>query len=94
MTKSAASDNNTQEFGDIAAMPFEAAMSALEQIVARLEKGAVPLEESIKIYERGERLKQHCEALLKQADMRIEKIVLGAGGKPEGVAKLDEDIPF
>jgi len=76
---------------DINKMPFEAALAELEAIVAKLEQGAVPLEESIKIYERGEALKSHCDKLLKNAEMRIEKITLGADGKPKGAAPLDVD---
>lgn len=74
---------------DIAKMPFEAALAELETIVDRLEKGAVALEESIKIYERGEALKAHCDRLLRNAEMRIEKITLGADGKPKGTEPLD-----
>ena len=76
---------------DISKMPFEAALAELEAIVAKLEQGAVALEESIKIYERGEALKAHCDKLLKNAEMRIEKITLGADGKPKGTAPLDVD---
>ncbi|HKG75931.1 MAG TPA: exodeoxyribonuclease VII small subunit, partial [Beijerinckiaceae bacterium] len=46
---------------DIAALPFERALEELEAIVRRLERGDVPLEDSIAIYERGEALKKHCE---------------------------------
>jgi exodeoxyribonuclease VII small subunit len=74
---------------DIANLPFEAAIAELEQIVDRLEKGSVALEDSIQLYERGERLKAHCDKLLKNAEMRIEKIALSADGKPKGVAPLD-----
>ena len=74
---------------DLAQMPFEAALAELEAIVDKLEKGAVPLEESIKIYERGEALKAHCDRLLREAEMRIEKITLGADGKPRGTEPLD-----
>ena len=81
----------TDTTADINKMPFEAALAELEAIVARLEQGAVPLEESIKIYERGEALKSHCDKLLKNAEMRIEKITLGADGKPKGAAPLDVD---
>ena len=45
---------------------------------------------SIKLYERGEALKTHCDKLLQNAEMRIEKITLAAG-KPKGVAPLDGD---
>ena len=62
-------------------MSFEAALKELEGIVARLEQGEVDLEESIALYERGQALKAHCEAKLKTAEGRLERIVLGAGGK-------------
>ena len=79
----------TEPPADIAKLPFEAALAELEAIVEKLEKGAVALEESIKIYERGEALKAHCDKLLKNAEMRIEKITLGADGKPKGTEPLD-----
>jgi exodeoxyribonuclease VII small subunit len=74
---------------DITSLPFEAAMKELEDIVDRLEKGNVPLEESIVIYERGEALKKHCDDLLKRAEARIEKITFGADGRPKGTEPLD-----
>ncbi len=77
------------EPADISKMPFEAALAELEGIVDRLEKANVTLEELINLYERGEALKARCEALLKDAEVRIEKIVLGADGKPKGVVPLD-----
>ncbi len=79
----------TEKNDDIAALPFEQAIAQLEAIVDHLEKGAVPLEESIVAYERGEALKKHCEALLKSAEQRIEKIMLGADGKPKGTEPLN-----
>ena len=79
-----------QKADDIAKLSFEQALAELEQIVAKLEGGQAPLAQSIEIYERGEALKQHCEALLKQAEMRIEKITLSRDGKPTGTAPLDE----
>ena len=75
---------------EIATLPFEAAMKELEAIVDRLEKGQVALEESIAIYERGEALKAHCDALLKNAEARIEKITLSRDGKPTGTVPLDD----
>jgi exodeoxyribonuclease VII small subunit len=59
---------------DVASLSFEAALKQLEEIVAKLERGDVPLEESIAIYERGEALKKRCEFLLNQAEERVEKI--------------------
>ena len=76
---------------DVSNMPFEKALAELEAIVDKLEKGAVSLEDSIKLYERGEALKARCDDLLRNAEMRIEKIRLGADGKPKGVAPLDGD---
>ncbi|HHK73622.1 MAG TPA: exodeoxyribonuclease VII small subunit [Rhizobiales bacterium] len=64
---------------DISSMSFEKALAELEGIVRRLEAGQVELEESIRIYERGEALKSRCNALLKQAEARIEKITLKDG---------------
>jgi exodeoxyribonuclease VII small subunit len=76
---------------DIATLPFEKALDELEQIVRRLERGEVPLEESIQIYERGETLKRHCEALLKRAEARIERITLSPSGQPTGTTPLDPE---
>lgn len=74
---------------DVAAMSFEDALKELEQIVDQLEKGTVGLEESIAIYARGEALKAHCNALLSNAEQRIEKISLGLDGRPAGTEPLD-----
>jgi exodeoxyribonuclease VII small subunit len=75
---------------DIKQMSFEAALRELEGIVGKLESGQAPLAESIAIYERGEALKAHCEALLKAAEMRIEKITL-RNGQPTGTEPLDPE---
>ncbi len=74
---------------DVSNLTFEKALAELEAIVGKLERGDVPLEESIAMYSRGEVLRTHCETLLKQAEMRIEKIALGADGSPKGVVPLD-----
>jgi exodeoxyribonuclease VII small subunit len=74
---------------DVKRLPFEKAIEELESIVKRLEEGKVPLEESVSIYERGEALKRRCEELLRQAEARVEKITLDAGGKPTGSEPLD-----
>ena len=68
----------------IAAMSFEQALAELERIVAELESGKTDLEQSIGAYERGAKLKAHCESKLKEAQLRVEKIVLGPSG-PTGV---------
>jgi len=74
---------------DIGAMSFEQALEQLERIVEDLERGDVPLEQSIRIYERGEALKKHCDTLLKAAEDKVEKIRLGRDGQPVGAEPLD-----
>lgn len=65
---------------DLKTLSFEDALSELEAIVARLERGDAPLEESIEIYQRGAKLKKYCEGKLKDAQLKVDKIVLGADG--------------
>ncbi|MET0294546.1 MAG: exodeoxyribonuclease VII small subunit [Phenylobacterium sp.] len=72
------------EPSEIETLTFEQALAELEGIVARLESGQAPLEESIAMYERGAALKGHCEKRLEAARLRVEKIVMGQGG-PSGV---------
>ena len=73
---------------DVGTLSFEVALKQLEEIVTKLERGDVPLEESIAIYERGEALKKRCEALLAQAEERVEKI-RAQEGKAVGVEPFD-----
>ncbi len=75
---------------EISSLSFEAALAELEQIVAKLESGEAPLQQSVQIYERGEALKAHCEKLLRAAEARIEKITLNKDGQPTGAVPLDE----
>lgn len=72
----------------ISEMSFEDALNELEGIVGRLERGDAPLEESIEIYQRGAKLKAHCEGKLKDAQMKVEKIVLDGQGNA-GTADFD-----
>lgn len=65
---------------DIAKLSFEEALAKLEKIVRQLEEGHGRLEDAIKSYERGALLKQHCEAKLKEAQAKVEKIVIGPAG--------------
>ncbi len=65
---------------DPATLSFESALAELEQIVQKLESGRADLEESIDLYARGTALKAHCDAKLKSAQARIEKIVIGPDG--------------
>ncbi len=76
---------------DLAAMTFEDALRALEDVVRRLESGEVPLDESIALYERGEALRAHCQARLDAAQARIEKIVAGPDGRAAATVPFDPD---
>jgi exodeoxyribonuclease VII small subunit len=73
----------------VAEMSFEEAIRELESIVARLEGGEVPLEESITLYKRGDALRRHCEARLAEARAQVEQIALGADGTPQGTEPAD-----
>ena len=75
----------------IIALSFEEALRELEQVVRRREGCDASLDESIDLYERGEKLRSHCQARLDAAQARIEKIVQGADGKPSGAAPFDSE---
>ncbi len=70
-------------------LTFEEALKRLEEIVRTLEKGEAPLDQSIELYQEGDRLKRHCEARLKAAQARIEQIAFGSDGSPKGVTPFD-----
>ncbi|HEX5777566.1 MAG TPA: exodeoxyribonuclease VII small subunit, partial [Xanthobacteraceae bacterium] len=78
-----------ESMNNVTELSFEKALAELETIVQRLEEGKVGLEESIQIYERGEALKRRCEALLREAEARVEKITRDASGKATGTEPLD-----
>ena len=71
-------------------LSFEAALKRLEEIVRQLESGEAPLDDAIKLYEEGDRLKRQCEARLKDAQMRIEQIQFDRDGQPSGTAPFGE----
>ena len=73
----------------IESLSFEAALAQLEGIVRSLETGTAPLDESIELYQRGDRLKRHCEARLKAAQARIDQISIDADGKAVGTSSFD-----
>ena len=66
----------------IADMTFEAALAELETIVGKLEAGKVSLEDSIAIYERGEKLKDHCDKQLKARKLGLRRSLSKATGLP------------
>ena len=65
---------------DIANMSFEDALEELKGIVSRLETGEGKLDEAVEAYDRGAKLKQHCESKLREAQEKIEKISLAGSG--------------
>lgn len=71
-------------------MTFEQAMRELEQVVGKLERGDVALEDSIALYERGAELKKRCETKLKEAEEKVAAITLDRDGQPTGTVPLDE----
>ncbi len=88
----------------VEALSFEDALAELETVVGRLEEGKVPLEASIDLYQRGSALKARCEALLREAELKVSRIV-SAGDQPVALEPAaveaprpapagDDDIPF
>ena len=73
----------------VAEMSFEEAMVELERVVSQLESGQAPLDQSIALYERGEALRAHCDARLKDAELRVSKIIQGADGQAKGAEPFD-----
>jgi exodeoxyribonuclease VII small subunit len=75
---------------DIADLSFEAALERLEAIVHKLETGGASLEDSIALYSEGMALRAQCDTKLKDAQMRIEKLQIGADGKPSGSTAFEQ----
>ncbi len=65
---------------DIASLSFEESLEQLEEIVQKLEAGQGKLDDAIESYERGAALKRHCEAKLKEAQQKVDKIVTASDG--------------
>ena len=66
---------------------FESNMQRLEQIVRAMERGDVPLEESLKLFQEGTELVRACNTLLEKAQLQVKKIMTAADGSP-----LEEDF--
>ena len=61
---------------------FEANMQRLEQIVRSMERGDVPLEESLKLFQEGTELVRSCGKLLDDAELQVKKVLTGTDGSP------------
>lgn len=78
----------------VEALAFDEALAALEQTVAELEAGGLPLERSIELYERGVALERRCEQLLAEAELRVRRLVEGARGMvATAELRLDDEPP-
>ena len=63
-------------------MTFEESMQRLEQIVRAMERGEVPLEESLKLFQEGTQLVMTCEKMLEDAQLQVKKVMVAADGTP------------
>jgi len=70
-------------------MSFEQAMAELEQVLSKLERGDVALDESITLYERGDALKKRCEQKLKEAEEKVAAITTDADGNAAGLKPVE-----
>ena len=75
---------------NVSEISFEKAMAELEEVINKLEYGEVPLEDSIKLYERGAELKKICEAKLKEAEQKVKNITLDKDGNSFGYGSESE----
>lgn len=72
-------------------LSFEQALKGLEEIVVKLERGGIPLEESLKLYEEGSQLAQICQSKLSKVEERLKELVKTAGGFELREVSLGED---
>jgi exodeoxyribonuclease VII small subunit len=68
---------------------FESSLAALEKIVRELERGDLPLEKSLELFEQGVRLSRECQERLNQAERRVELLLRDTEGRPV-IAPFDE----
>ena len=73
-------------------LSFEEKLSRLEEIVAALEKGDVPLEEALSLFEEGTRLAGSCSRLLDEAELKVVQLTKGADGAPQETELADAGI--
>ena len=74
---------------EVKKISFEEALKELESIVQKLESGQVKLEEAVSAYEKGVQMQKICEEKLKEAQMKVEKLVLDKQGEPVSSEPLD-----
>lgn len=81
----------TMKKTEVRGKTFEMQLAALEKVVRELERGDLPLEESLKLFEDGVRLSRECQERLNQAERRIEVLLRDGEGRPVLSAFDDED---
>lgn len=69
---------------------FEASMQRLEEIVRTMERGELPLDQSLKLFEEGTGLVRSCGAMLDDAELKIVKLMKGPDGEPVELEMNDE----
>ncbi len=69
---------------------FEQSLTRLDEIVRRMERGDVPLEEALSLFEEGTGLVASCTKLLDEAEMKVVRLTKGADGQPEETEFQDE----
>ena len=84
-------EGSARPAGDVSALRFDEALEQLRSVVAQLEQGGLPLEDSIALYERGAALHEHCARLLDTAESRLQRLVDGSGGVPRLVDLRPDD---
>ncbi len=70
---------------------FENAIKELEQIVGQLEDSELPLDDALKLFERGIKLSQLCSTKLDDAEQKVERLVKGADGSMRSVPLEETD---
>ena len=73
----------------VSQMSFEESITALEELVKRLEDGGIDLDESLSIYEQAVVLRDHCKAILEDGERRIRRIMETADGVREEGLEID-----
>ena len=71
---------------------FESQLATLERIVRELERGDLPLEQSLELFEQGVRLSRECQERLNEAERRIEVLLRGGDGSTVAVPFESEEL--
>jgi exodeoxyribonuclease VII small subunit len=76
----------TKMENDIVKLSFEDALKELEALKVKMESGNIPLDDALTLFERGNALKAHCEGILANAKMKVEKIIDNKDGSVDVAA--------